>query len=91
MSEEKVLINENYSVAFMPGINAAVSTEVKKITRPNFSIDKEASDKEILFWGEDNDFPQKVIEDVRKDPEIGTLLKKQADLLYSSGLIILLI
>lgn len=86
MPEQKILINENYSVAFMPGVNAAVSTEVKKITRPNFSINKEAADQDLLSWGEYNDFPQKAIDDIRKDPEIGTLIKKQADLLYSSGL-----
>jgi hypothetical protein len=86
MADEKVLINDNYSVAFMPGISAAVSTEVKKITRPNFTINKDAANQEILFWGDDNDFPQNVIGDVRKDPEIGTLLNKQAALLYSSGL-----
>lgn len=86
MTEEKVLFNENYTVAFMPGIGAAVSTEVKKITRPNFSINKGSADQKILFWGEDNDFPQKVIEDVRRDAEIGTLLRKLSNLLYSGGL-----
>jgi hypothetical protein len=40
----------------------------------------------MLKWGDNNDFPQKVIEDVRKNPELGTLLDKQANLLYSSGL-----
>lgn len=86
MSEQKVLINDDYSVGYMPGIYAAVSTDVKKITRPSFGINKEAASKEILFWGDNNDFPQQVIADVRKDPEIGTLLNKQVNLLYSSGL-----
>lgn len=86
MVEEKVLINDSYTVAFMPGIGAAVSTDVKKITRPSFTLEKESLSLGYLPWGDENDFPQKVIGDVRKDPEIGTLLNKQARLLYSSGL-----
>ncbi len=86
MPGKQLLINDDYTVAFMPGIGAAVSTEVKKITRPNFAINKEASTKELLLWGENNDLPQQVIGDVRKDPEIGTLLNKLVNLLYSSGL-----
>jgi hypothetical protein len=65
---------------------AVVSTDVKAIGRPTNIIDKDTKGKELLKWGENNDFPQKVIEDVRKNPELGTLLDKQANLLYSAGL-----
>jgi len=85
-----ILYSDNYEFAFMPGIGAAVttsSTDVKSLNHPSSTIGKEASKNDILFWGEDNDFPQKVIEDVRKSPVLGTLLGDKADLLYSGGLI----
>lgn len=45
-------------------------------------------DKGIQFarWGDMNDFPQLVIEDVNKDPEIKTMLRKSAHLLYGGGI-----
>lgn len=82
---EKVLYNADKSVAFFAQVGAVVSTDVKKLTRPNYSIDKIASTRNVMYWGDGNDFPQQVIADVRKDPEIGTLLNKQASLLYSGG------
>lgn len=86
MPEARVLINDEYTVAFMPGIGATVSTGINKVTRPAFTIDKIAQQRTFMWWGDSNDFPQQVIADVRKNPEIGTLLNKQANLLYSSGL-----
>lgn len=87
MSEkDKVIFNEDYSLAIMPSASAVISTDIKSITKTTTSVSKEASSKDIMAWGDGNDFPQKVIEDVRRDPEIGTLLNKQAALLYSGGI-----
>jgi hypothetical protein len=66
--------------------SALVSADVKTVGRPAYTVDKLTVGKKLLLWGENNDFPQLVIADVRKNPELGTLLDKQANLLYSSGL-----
>ena len=81
-----IIINDEYTVALLPGARAAVSTDVKSLSRPTLEIDRLASTRNLLFWGDNNDFPQSVINNVRKDPEIGTLLDKQAALLYSGGI-----
>lgn len=85
MSEEAVILNEGNTFGIIK--NAVVSLDsTTTIARPSFVIDKNTVGKKLLLWGEDNDFPQKVIADVRKNPELGTLLNKQASLLYSGGL-----
>ena len=80
----KIVFNEDASFGVTP--LAVVSTEVKSVGRPTNIIDKETKGKELLKWGENNDFPQQVIIDIRKNPELGTLLDKEANLLYSAGL-----
>lgn len=82
---EKFIADETYTAFLLPGIKAIVTTEPPK--RYTSSPIKEEGSSKMALWGDDNDFPQKVIEDVRKDPEIGTLLDKQARLLYSGGLV----
>ena len=81
-----IKFNEDYTVALMPGYNAIVSTDVP-LQRPTQTVLLNTTKTPILYWGSNNTFPQDVIADVRKDPEIGTLLDKQANLLYSGGLI----
>ncbi|OFY87843.1 MAG: hypothetical protein A3F72_02940 [Bacteroidetes bacterium RIFCSPLOWO2_12_FULL_35_15] len=87
MENKEVLFSEDYRFSYMPGVSASISTDVINTTRPSSSINKLAAKNEILFWGEDNDFPQLVIADVRKNTELGMLLEKQAGLLYAGGLI----
>jgi hypothetical protein len=41
---------------------------------------------DVAIWGSNNDFPQEVIKDIRKDPDLGPLLSKAAALIYSGGL-----
>jgi hypothetical protein len=79
------IFNTDFTVSLLPGFNAIASTDVK-MQRPINTQLANDSKKTILFWGDNNTFPQDVIADVRKDPEIGTLLDKQANLLYSGGL-----
>lgn len=80
----KVEYNEDFSAAILPAIGAIVTEAPKRYTTP--TVKDEGSGK-MAKWGDENNFPQKVIEDVRKDPEIGTLLDKEARLLYSGGLV----
>ena len=63
-----------------------VNASVKNIKKPTPVVDKDVRTTDIIYWGDGNDFPQQVIEDVDKNPELGNLLDKQATLLYSSGL-----
>lgn len=82
---KKVVFDTEHGVALLPAIKAAVTVDQpKRYTSPK--IKDEGSGK-MALWGDSNDFPQQVILDVRKDPEIGTLLDKQARLLYSGGLV----
>lgn len=83
---EEIALDESYSFAYMPGISAAV-TETTQLVRPYATVDKQAAKDAVLFWGENNDFPQLVIADIRKHTELGMLLDKQASLLYAGGLI----
>ncbi len=87
MNESKAIIpNQDYDVFLMPGIGAIVQTDIPT-QRPVTTQLLNQNATAIMYWGPTNTFPQDVIKDVRKDPEIGTLLGKQANLLYSSGLI----
>ncbi len=85
MSEKSaVIINDDATFGITR--SAIVSLESTSIPRPAFSVDKETAGKKLNPWGENNDFPQQVIGDVRKNPQLGTLLNQLANLLYSSGL-----
>jgi hypothetical protein len=66
--------------------NMSQLDELGKVPKPISVIEKETGTSPVAIWGDDNDFPRNVINDVRKDPEIGTLLDKQAKLLYSGGI-----
>ena len=78
--------NNDYSAYLLPKIGAIV-TGVKSVPPASAAEIKDDDSGDMALWGDNNDFPQRVIEDVRKDPEIGTLLDKQARLLYSGGLV----
>lgn len=65
---------------------AVVSASVKDLKKPTSTIDKDTVTKDYIPWGDGNDFPQTVIEDVDKSPGLGTMFDKQANLLYSAGL-----
>jgi hypothetical protein len=83
---QEVEFDSNFNSALLPKIGAIVTTgtDVNRVTTP--LIKNEGSSK-MVSWGDNNDFPQMVIKDVRKDPELPTLLNKMAQLIYSGGLI----
>jgi hypothetical protein len=58
MSNE-VLINDNASVAYLPGFSAVVTTE-KKVKAHTSPVQKVTGSTEIAPWGDDNLFPQNV-------------------------------
>ena len=85
----KILHDLTTGAFLVPEVAAAVSTGniLKDLPKPTSSLIKPEGNDVIAPWGEDNDFPQKVIADVQKVPAIGELLDKQARLLYSGGLV----
>lgn len=85
MAKEEIIVEFGAEAFYLPGVKALV-TETNSPRPTSTSLD-DTTTTDVAPWGDNNDFPQKVIEDVRKDPEIGTLLDKQARLLYSGGLI----
>jgi len=82
--DKEIIFSDDLSAAYVKSISAIVTDSVPRFTSVPIKTD---DDGKIAKWDANNDFPQKVITDVRKDPEIGTLLNKQARLLYSGGLI----
>lgn len=87
--EVEIDFSLDYGFAFLPGASAIVSMEVdsKKIVRPITTIEQQTFASLISYWGLTNNFPQEVIDDIRKDPDLGTMIGKQAALLYSGGLV----
>lgn len=84
--EATIIHNSDRSAAILSGLKAIVT--YKKTPRATVPTEvPQSSSGKIAFWGDDNDFPQKVIEDVRKDSELGPLLNKKADLLYAGGIV----
>lgn len=81
-----IILADDHTAFYMPKIGAVV-TDVSSVARPTSTVIK-ANDSDVMaVWGDNNDFPQSVIKDVRQDPELPNLLDEKARLLYSGGLI----
>jgi hypothetical protein len=83
MKNNKVIVSKDYDAFILPGIGAVVTESAP----PTSTVFKSEGNEELAVWGTNNDFPQLVIADVRKDPELPNLLDEKARLLYSGGLI----
>lgn len=87
MSHKKnIVFNDDYSAAIIPAIGAVV-TDVASMPRPTSATIKSTDSDAMALWGDNNDFPQLVINDVRKDAELPNLLDEKARLAYAGGLI----
>jgi len=75
-----------YVQEFSAAISTGKGTSMKDVVKPTTTVVKAEGTEVFSPWGEDNDFPQKVIADVQAVPAIGPLLDTQARLLYSGGL-----
>lgn len=84
-----ILHDTDTNVYFIQELNAVVTsgTSPKDVNKPIATIQKQEGTELFSPWGEDNDFPQKVIADVNADTQIGALLDKQARLLYAGGIV----
>lgn len=77
----------SYGVINIAGASTAfTSMNPKDVTRGTTAVEKTSGSSPISYWGEENDFPQLVIADVRTNTKLGTLLDLKAKLLYSGGL-----
>lgn len=84
--KDEIIVSEDYSNYFLPAIGAIISVDTA-IGKPTPAVVKQDGAEAMALWGDSNDFPQLVIADVRKDPELPNLLDEKARLLYSGGLI----
>lgn len=93
-----VHLNETGTVAFLPAYNAVVtglpgrpaaSTKhpAASPTEPVIKRELSPGDEKIVFWGDDNAFPQRVAERYRKNMVIPETLDKKAALWLGGGVI----
>lgn len=77
--------DRSYAIATGIKTSALISlVPEKRSTSPRVKPD---GSSKMALWGDENDFPQKVIADIRKDTELGPMLRKRARLLASGGLV----
>ena len=86
-----VLISDNGEAAYMPGIAAVVTTNggaksAPKPTVPPVSDEKSMRDGKLVPWGDNNQFPQTVLKECRKNTIIGSALDQKARIAYEAGL-----
>lgn len=80
-----IIINNEASLAVLPGINALVTSSPK--ARPTQPIEKVDGSSVFAPWGYDNLFTQGVIEDCEKNPILGSTLVWKAKAMYSEGIV----
>lgn len=81
-------IKNNSALVVVDSLKIGAIVTLDNPARPSNTTpkDSETASGDIAIWGENNDFPQEVIKDIRKDPDLGPLLSKAAALIYSGGL-----
>lgn len=84
MTSDEIIMGENGAALVVSfGVGAAITMPSPSTTPPLKDMD---ANNVIAFWGDENNFPQKVITDIKKDTELGPLLEKKALLVYAGGL-----
>lgn len=96
MEEETVHINEDATIAYLAGsgsmvnlnggIKASTSSSYPGKELPTTPVERNIGSSEVAYWGDDNLFPQTVVEECSKNTIIPTTLGKMAALLYGAGL-----
>lgn len=83
---ETVIHNSDRTAAIVKGVTASAIVTFTRPNRATTPTEQNITAGKMAYWGDDNDFPQKVIADLKKDTDLAPLLSKQALLLYSGGL-----
>jgi hypothetical protein len=95
-TQEKILINEEASVALLVGKGAVVNlfpskvkAQVDSVNRPDQPLIVNTSENAlglVARWGDDNLFPQNVLDAIRKNTIIPSTLDWKARALYAGGI-----
>lgn len=88
LSEDgKNAYNSAYGITVSTGFQGAVPSTFPGKQPPTQAIEKpENTSGEIAYWGDDNKFPQTVIEECSKNPVVGSTLDWKARALYGAGM-----
>lgn len=82
----KVEFNIDNTAAIVTGIKTSAIITFESEKKATTAVPVKDNNSKMAFWGTDNDFPQRVIIDVRKDHELGPLLNKKAQLIHAGGI-----
>lgn len=83
-----VVMNNNGTVAYATGVQAALLTGIDTPQKPSRPKPEKVEDGfgDISVWGEDNLFPQHVVDDYEPNTIIPQTLERQSRMLQSGGL-----
>jgi hypothetical protein len=85
--EDNLIINENATVVYSETNGVVYSVGVKnKPTTVKVTDDKSGKEGKVIPWGDNNDFPQVVLEECRKNTIVGATIDKKARIAYEAGL-----
>ena len=83
--KEGIVFSDNMLIAYLEGSRATVNLSKSKAPYPTSPLMKESGSRKIAYWGDDNLFPQTVIEECSKNTLIPTTLDWKARALYGGG------
>lgn len=87
----EAIIHVGAGAAILPQLGAVVTTYQSNAKIPHTPIDEQAKlnaiDKKIAKWGKNNRFPEEVIADVEKNPELSSTIYWKANAIISGGLV----
>src|SRR3990167_1866122 len=83
--KEVIVFSDNMLIAYLEGSRATVNLSKSKAPYPTSPLMKESGSRKIAYWGDDNLFPQTVIEECSKNTLIPTTLDWKARALYGGG------
>lgn len=81
----QIIPSDDYSAFYLP-VAKAIATSPQQVSPPTTPVAKVEGADEFASWGDNNDFPQRVIKDVRADPELPNMLDEKPRLLIAGGL-----
>lgn len=83
--QQELLINHDAHIGYSQRLDAAVFFSQKTDPQPTVAPEEKTSEK-VALWGANNDFPQIIEREIKKNPDLGTVLDWQARALYAGGL-----
>lgn len=67
------------------GVTSSGKTE--EVTPPSDAVEYDTNKStKVALWGDNNDFPQKIDEEIEKNPTLAGALKKKIEYLYAGGI-----